>query len=350
LTKVRINPLRESHRKALFSSVCAGFAGIFIYFAGNKLCCLRASQEFEAMLKIERILCSTDLSSESDEALRYATALAGAYEAKLLLLYCRQPGSVVEWATSSQAARLFEQALFRYIDANELRALDWEAVLTEGDDKGLAIAAEAAKRNADLIVMRSRRRPHAAVLLGSTAETVCRTAPCPVLVTHPSEREWVGLTTCEIDLHRVLVAYDSSGDADLALKYGTLRAQQYQTEVHLLHVISDEAPDEPQLAWSDARREGSYEIAARRLQQAVPKETCLWCNIVTAVRCGHPANEILAYAKEHEIDLICMGASGKGFRLDKLFGSTVDRVLRHAPCPVLISRPVKRAAESVKAA
>ena len=228
------------------------------------------------------------------------------------------------------------------MDANELKALDWEAVLTEGDDKGLAIATEAAKRNADLIVMRSRRRPHAAVLLGSTAETVSRTAPCPVLVTHPSEREWVGLTTCEIDLRRLLVAYDSSADADLALNYGTSLAQQYQTEVHLLHVISDEAPAEPELAWSEASREGSYEIAARRLQQAVPKETCLWCNIVTGVRCGHPANEILAYAKEHEIDLICMGASGTGFSLDKLFGSTTDRVLRRAPCPVLVSRPVKR--------
>lgn len=303
------------------------------------------------MIKVERILCPTDLSTESDEALRYAIALACAYEAKLMLLYCRQPGSIVEWASSSRAARVFEQSLFTYMDENEFKALDWEAVIIEGDNKGVAIATEAAKRNADLIVMRSRRRPRAAVLLGSTAETVSRTAPCPVLVTHPSEREWVGLTTSEIDLNRLLVAYDASSDADLALNYGVSLAQEYQAELHLLHVISDvENTQEPELAWSSAEQESSYEIAARRLQRAIPKEVFLWCKIVTAVHCGQPANEILAYAKEHEIDLICMGASGTGFSLDKLFGSTVDRVLRHAPCPVLVSRPMKAAMASIRAA
>lgn len=302
------------------------------------------------MTKLERILCPTDLTTESDEALRYAIALAGAYKAKLMLLYCREPGSIVEWSSSSQAARVFEQSLFTYMDETEFKALDWEAVIIEGEDKGVAIATEAARRNADLIVMRSRRRPRAAVLLGSTAETVSRTALCPVLVTHPSEREWVGLTTSEIDLNRLLVAYDASSDADLALNYGVSLAQEYQAEVHLLHVISDlETTEEPEVAWSSAE-ESSYEIAARRLQRAIPKEVFLWCKIVTAVRCGQPSNEILAYAKEHEIDLICMGASGAGFSLDKLFGSTVDRVLRHAPCPVLVSRPLKSAAKSIKAA
>ena len=302
------------------------------------------------MIKVERILCPTDLSTESDEALRYAIALACAYKAKLMLLYCRRPGSIVEWSTGSRAARLFETALFTYMDANELPALDWEPVIAESDDVAKAIASEATKRNADLIIMRSRRRPHAAVLLGSTAETVCQKAPCPVLVTHPGEREWVGLSSCEIDLKRLLVAYDNSADADLALKYGTSLAQQYQTEVHLLHVISDTAPEEPELAWSNASRETSYEIAARRLQQVVPKETYVWCNIVTNVRRGAPWHEIVAYAKEHKIDLICMGASGTGFSLGKMFGSTADRVLRHAPCPVLISRPTSRAAASHKAA
>jgi nucleotide-binding universal stress UspA family protein len=303
------------------------------------------------MIRLERILCPTDLTTESDEALRYAIAFARAYEAKLILLYCHQPGSIVEWASSSQAARLFEQSLFTHLDANEFKALDWEAVVTEGDDKGLAIAIEAAKRNADLIVMRSRRRPQAAALLGSTAETVSRIAPCPVLVTHPGEREWVGLTTSEIDLHRLLVAYDASSDADLALSYGVSLAQEYQAEIHLLHVISDaENTEERELAWSNADRENSFEIVARRLQRAIPKEALLWCNIVTAVHCGQPANEILAYAKEYEIDLICIGASGTGLTLDKLFGSTVDRVLRRAPCPVLVSRPMKVAAASIRAA
>lgn len=301
------------------------------------------------MTKVERILCPIDLSIESDEALRYAIALARAYGAKLMLLYCRKPGSIVEWSTGSRAACLFEQLLFRHLDANETRTLDWEPIVAEGDEVGATVAQEAAKRNADLIVMRSRRRPRAAMLLGSTAQTVSRTAPCPVLVTHPSEREWVGLTTSEIDLHRILVPYDASADADLALNYGFSLAQEYQTEIHLLHVVSDEESRDIE-AWEGVEPQISYELAASRLQQAIPKEAFLWSKVVTAVRCGQPPNEIVAYAKEHEIDLICIGASGAGFSLGKLFGSTVDHVLRRAPCPVLIARPAKPAAQATKAA
>jgi nucleotide-binding universal stress UspA family protein len=302
------------------------------------------------MINIQRILCPTDLSSESDEALRYAVALARAYKAKLILVYCKQPGSVAEWVNSFNAQRLFDQSLFTHLDANELKVLDWEGVVAEGDDVGFTITEEAAKRTADLIVMRSRRRPHAAVLLGSTAETVSRAAPCPVLVTHPTEREWVGLSTGEIDLHRVLVAHDFSPDSELALNYGISLAQEYQAEVHLLHVISNEEQEEPEVAWSHVGVESLYTSAARQLQQTVPKEALLWCNLVTAVRCGRAYEEVLAYAKEHKIDLICMGASGAGFSLSTLFGSNVDHVLRQAPCPVFVARPVKSAAVHASAA
>ncbi|MGH9880452.1 MAG: universal stress protein, partial [Pyrinomonadaceae bacterium] len=75
----------------------------------------------------------------------------------------------------------------------------------KGDDVGEAITKAAAEQSADLIVMRSRRRPHRAAILGSTAESVCRTAPCPVLVTHNDEREWVEPSTKGINLRRVLV-------------------------------------------------------------------------------------------------------------------------------------------------
>lgn len=51
--------------------------------------------------------------------------------------------------------------------------------------------------------------------------------------------------------------------------------------------------------------------------------------------------EVLTYAEEQEIDLICMGVRGVGFDLRALFGSNTDRVLRQAPCPVLIARPLK---------
>jgi hypothetical protein len=50
---------------------------------------------------------------------------------------------------------------------------------------------------------------------------------------------------------------------------------------------------------------------------------------------------VLAYAEDHAVELICMGASGTGFGMRALFGSNADRVLRQAPCPILIARPLK---------
>ena len=292
------------------------------------------------MIKIERILCPTDLSTEADEALRYALALAKAYRAKLILVYCKEPGSLSDQTNGSEAPELFKLSLFTRLDANELKTLDWAGVVCEAENVGVTIVHEAQQWEADLIVMRSRRRPRAAVLLGSTAETVCRSAPCPVLVTHPNEVEWVGLSTEEIDLHRILIAHDFSSDSELALNYGCSLAQEYQAEAHLLHVLDSAGHLEPELAWSTTSG-SAYTAVASRLQRAIPKEAFLWCQVVNVVRCGKAHEEVLAYAKEHEIDLICIGASGSDWGLGKLFGSTVDRVLRQAPCPVLVCRPIK---------
>lgn len=302
------------------------------------------------MIKVERILCPIDLSTESNEAPRYAIALARAFKAELILLYCRKPASVVEWATGSNAARLFEQMLYTHLDANELKALNWTPAIAEGDDVGRTILAEASKRRADLIVMRSRRRPHAAALLGSTAETVSRDAPCPVLVVHQDEREWVGLSAGDIDLKRVLVTSDFSPDSQLALNYGIALAEEYQTELHFLHVLDQEEQDQPEFAWARVDVESRYADAARRLQEAIPKDAPLWCKVVTSVRWGNAAEEILSYAKEHEIDLICIGVRRPGFDLNKLFGSTTEHVLRRAECPILVARSAVATATSAKAA
>jgi nucleotide-binding universal stress UspA family protein len=299
------------------------------------------------VMEIQRVLCPTDLTSESDEALRYAVALTAAYDAKLFLLYCSENHSSANGKKAMTGyyytESLFLASLAPYLGLSSSREFDWQGLVVENvENIGKAIVDEAKKQQIDLIVMRSRRRPRAAVLLGSTAETVCRTAPCPVLVTHPSEREWVGLSTPEIDLHRVLVAHDFSQYSKLAFNYGLSLAQEYQAEVHLLHVLATAGKEEPELAWSASSTGNAYTFVSHKLQQAIPREAFLWCNCVNAVRCGKPSDEIVAYAKEHKIDLICIGASGSDGGLGKFFGSNADRVLRHAPCPVLVARPIKR--------
>jgi nucleotide-binding universal stress UspA family protein len=295
-------------------------------------------------MKIECILCPTDLSPDSDEALRYAIALSRAYNAELILLHCALTddgrGTPV---AKDEAAEAIRGALQKHWGSADLAGLDWKSLVVNCDDAGAAIAREAAQYGVDLIVMRSRRRPHRAALLGSTAESVSRTAPCPVLVMHTDERDWVIGSETKIELKRVLVAYDFSDYSELALNYALSFAQEYQSELHLLHVLPPFTLKESEISWYPLGREGTYHTTAHRLQRAVPAEAHLWCNITHAVSEGQPYREILNYAEKNEIDLICLGAHGAGFGMRALFGSNVDRVLRQAPCPVLVTRPLKPA-------
>ena len=280
------------------------------------------------MINIKRILCPTDLSPHSAEAMRYAVALSRAHEAELILLYCTNDvGSEDKLAAN----------VLKYVDPSERH---WHLLITPNGDVDQEIMTEAQAKNVDLIVMSSRRRPHRAALLGSTAESVCRSAPCPVLVMHSDEREFVN-DELRVDLKRVLVAYDFSDYSELALKYALSIAQEHQAELHLLHVLPPRSVNEPEIAWYPVKGESAYLTAAHRLQRVVPAEVHLWCKVKTAVREGNPYREILNYAEKNDIDLISVGAHGAGFGMRALFGSNVDRVLRQASCPLIVARPLK---------
>jgi nucleotide-binding universal stress UspA family protein len=280
------------------------------------------------MINIKRILCPTDLSPHSGDAVRYALALSRAHDAELILLYCTDDVGGEDKLAAS---------VMDHIDPSDSR---WRLVVTRTGDVDQGIMAQAQQRHVDLIVMRSRRRPHRAALLGSTAESVCRSAPCPVLVVHTDEREFVS-DAMSVELKRVLVAYDFSDYSELALKYGLSIAQEHQAELHLLHVLPPRSLNDPEIAWYPVKGESAYHTASYRLQKVVPGEAHLWCGVRTVVSEGYPYREILNYAENNEIDLISVGAHGAGFGMRALFGSNVDRVLRQAPCPVLVARPLR---------
>jgi nucleotide-binding universal stress UspA family protein len=292
------------------------------------------------MITVKRILCPIDLSSDSGKALRYAIELASNYGAQLLVCYCTEEMATIGKVRRAQKEieSTIERALSNRAVGGNTPGIEWQALVIEGTDAAEAITREAARREVDLIVMCSRRRPLRAALLGSTAESVYRTAPCPVLIAHPDELELPDGSVESFRFKRVLVAHDFSDYSELALRYALSLAQEHQAELHLLHVLDPPLLREPELAWSSSTVEGSYHKAARKLQQAVPPETHLWCAVKTAVRWGKPYTETLAFAREHGIDLICMGAHGLGFGMHTLIGSNVDRVLRQSPCPVLIVR------------
>ena len=146
------------------------------------------------------------------------------------------------------------------------------------------------------------------------------------------------MSSGEIDLNRVLICHDFSHNSQTAMNFGISLAQEYQAEVHLMHVLDTKGNEEPELAWSSSSAGSAYTFTARKLQEALPKEVHLWCKFVNAVRCGKVHEEVLNYAREHEIDLICIGVSSGDWSINRLLGSNVDRVLREAPCPVLVAR------------
>ena len=292
------------------------------------------------MTPVERILCPVDPATDSGRALRYAAALAAAYGARLTALTCVADSGDTDRRAAEDALRL---ALGRAAADAGAQGLDWETAVVAGRGPAEAITDEAAARRADLIVMCSRRRPLRAALIGSTAERVYRTAPCPVLVTHPDRRGWEDRADGSDDAAgpaRVLVAHDFSDHAESALACARAFARRGRSELHLLHVLP--APvNEPELAWGATATEGAYHRAARRLQRSAAPEARHWRSVVSSVRWGKPYREVLAYAKEQEIDLVCMGAHGANFDAQAVFGSNVDRVLRQSPCPALVARPLR---------
>src|ERR1700682_5960757 len=90
-------------------------------------------------MKIECILCPTDLSPDSDEALRYAIALTRAYNAELILLHCDLAGKPLSTPDAlDEAAQAIEEALVKHSGSADLVGLDWKSLMVTCDDTGAA--------------------------------------------------------------------------------------------------------------------------------------------------------------------------------------------------------------------
>ena len=157
------------------------------------------------MVRIRQILVPTDFSATSDAALDYAREVASRFGASLHLLHVLQDpfvaGPLVADAYVADTpgvrttilddarARLAHRVARRDRETFDVSA---EAVFGRGAD---TIVEYAADRHIDLIIMGTHGRTGVAhLLLGSVAERVVRTAPCPVLtVRAAAEREHVHL-------------------------------------------------------------------------------------------------------------------------------------------------------------
>ena len=294
------------------------------------------------MMSIERILCPVNLPPESDEALRYALLLARAYNASLSLCHCTATPTLLTTVTTGNSdngvKKELEDSLRRYVGTKNSPQVPCDVVVVDGGrDVGEQIVRTARERLVDLIVMGSRR---VSALFGPNAEQVFRTASCPVLVIHPQDEQDA---KNHVGFRRILVAHDFSSGAELALSYALSIAQPFRAELHLLHVLPEPEENEPAIARNEVVVTSAYHRALKRLEDSVPADVHEKRRVMTAVRWGKPYREVLGYAREHDVNLVCMGALGRDFGRQALFGSNVDRVLRQVSCPVLIANPLRPA-------
>jgi nucleotide-binding universal stress UspA family protein len=144
-----------------------------------------------------------------------------------------------------------------------------------------------------------------------------------------------------IKLKKLLVPTDFSESARHALTYGTSFAREYGAELTLLHVVenltvgyaSDLFPVPMAEVFQEISGYAKAELA-KLAEVAREKKVA----VVEQVVQGKPSAEIIRLAQEQKIDMIVLGTHGKGMLDQALFGSTTERVVRRAPCPVLTVR------------
>ena len=294
-------------------------------------------------MQFNRIVCATDFSDFSNRTVNYGIALAREFEAKLYVCHVIDLSSVAIYGEFQLDPVGLQNRIMK--DAHEQleeligeRHKQWEPLITVGHTAD-EIARIVEEKNIDLVITATRGRSGLKrLILGSVTERLMRTLGCPLLVVHSPDKEFIKTDDHAVDINRILVGCDFSPDSSLAFEYGLSLAQEFESELHLAHVLESAAYQELQKTDTPVETEIQQEIHSRliqKLQDMVPEEARNWCKPQTSLIEGRSYEELVKYAEKHDIGMIVLGARGLGLVKSLLLGSTTDRVIRRAPCPVL---------------
>ncbi len=145
-----------------------------------------------------------------------------------------------------------------------------------------------------------------------------------------------------VSLKKILVPQDFSDYSLHALKYAITFAGLFNSELIVVHVV------EPIVYPADfsfgqvsipAMEEEIRKHSEEQLNELVAKEIPGNIKATSVIRVGKPFIEIVDVAKSENADLIVISSHGRTGMDHVLFGSTADKVVRKAPCPVLTVRP-----------
>ena len=292
------------------------------------------------MITINKILCPVDFFPASDAAVKYAASLASNYEAKIHLLHVIAPVlpsnyeyaiSTVEIMTELEKAAQAEMSTLAARTKEAGVPCDVEIRIGDVYDE-IKKAIEVEKP--ELVVMGTHgRRGVERWFMGSTTEKLLRHSPVPLLTISASGEKLVDASR----FRRILVTTDFSAGTPDALAHAFSVAQENDAQITLLHVVQDVAAD-----ISGKYRESLIRGVERQLQDLIPAEAKNWCEVNARVETGMPYRIILRMLEDEKIDLLVMNIHGKGMLDRALVGSTAERVVRAASCPVMLIPPMKR--------
>jgi nucleotide-binding universal stress UspA family protein len=289
------------------------------------------------MLSIRRILWPTDFSSGAERAFPYAVALASWHEAELHVLSVQEPGAVD--TDGSQSHPLSQDALTRLLmddgEPPQHVDLDTLSVVQEqrkGDSAPETIVSYVDEHDIDLVVAGTHgRRGLRRFLIGSVAEEVLRTAPCPVLTVRDKDDStpaWV--------VRNILVPIDFSDASLNALRHAKELALTHGAQITLLHAVEEvvypsaygiEPANLPGPQVIDRVEENLADLARTEIGYE---------HVVVQANLGYAPSTILDYTQEHEVDLITIATHGRSGLERMLLGSVTERVVRRAPAPAFV--------------
>ena len=277
---------------------------------------------------ITSILAPTDLSDSCIPALRYARMVADRFPAKLTVMYVDPIVYPVSMAGSAGGLYInstaTHQALLRAEverhAAPVMAGRPYDIDVTIGRPVP-AILTSVKERQADFVVMGTHlRHGWRRALLGSVSEGVLHGSDCPVL-TVAARDGYVGATPYAIT--HVLCPINFTDVARESLHVAARLAEAFGARITVVHVLE---PDEVMNIKDEEARVRSW--IAPELQ-----EVCSYRELVVQ---GEPSERVLDCADEVGADFLVIGAQHKLFRDATVIGSTSERVIRFASCPVLV--------------
>jgi nucleotide-binding universal stress UspA family protein len=291
---------------------------------------------------IQTVLCATDFSETAELALEHAIRLARRHDARILLAHVVEPiplGPYPALMAAENELAIREMAVKRVEEiASRVRA-DGIVIDTRVDtgNPGPGLATIAEDEGADLIVIGTRGLTgFQHIMLGSTADYIVRRSQCPVLTIHPEDQVSEDPPRTVIVPTNLSPETTNSTDAFAAL-FGEQRPK-------IVLTFADRTPPYLEPFRHDTllkmnQRDVVKEEIERRMEGAVLHLQKAGFEVETAVLDGDPVHVVTEFAREREADLIVMTTHGRSAIVNAILGKTAQRIVQHAPCPVLTVRP-----------